>query len=267
MVGFPFTPLKLFIFSRGSENEQPRAELAASEAEHPGDPSRHRRGRLAAKAAGGLHLGRGLCHLGPVPALRCSAEVASKISYGRNPLCTTLKPGNTMVCWYLQGEPSLQGFLDGAGLRPSTIGPPARCQLSRPFFGWEGSPTEIDCRKKVGTLTLTSLLEDRASFPRISSLDIGFCRGPNSSQGGLRARWERDSELRPVLRNPSSTREPPIQRQRVACFTHLPKANRPDVTCWSSNLGSHFSSWRQKVITCSSRSFGHLSSTTGGPTK
>ena len=28
-----------------------------------------------------------------------------------------------------------------------------------PFFGWEGSPTKTDCRKK-GTLILTSLLED-----------------------------------------------------------------------------------------------------------
>ena len=31
--------------------------------------------------------------------------------------------------------------------------------LSHPFFGWEGSPTKIDYRKK-GTLMLTSLLED-----------------------------------------------------------------------------------------------------------
>ena len=30
----------------------------------------------------------------------------------------------------------------------------------RLFFGWEGSPTKIDYRKKVGTLILTSLLED-----------------------------------------------------------------------------------------------------------
>ena len=28
------------------------------------------------------------------------------------------------------------------------------------FFGWEGSPTRIDQREKVGTLVLTSLLED-----------------------------------------------------------------------------------------------------------
>ena len=30
---------------------------------------------------------------------------------------------------------------------------------SHPLFGWEGSPSKIDCRKK-GTLILTSLLED-----------------------------------------------------------------------------------------------------------
>ena len=29
--------------------------------------------------------------------------------------------------------------------------------LSHPLFGWEGSPTQIDCGKK-GTLILTSLL-------------------------------------------------------------------------------------------------------------
>ena len=34
------------------------------------------------------------------------------------------------------------------------------------FSGWEGSPTEIDYRKKVGTLILTSLLED-LGFPNI----------------------------------------------------------------------------------------------------
>ena len=31
------------------------------------------------------------------------------------------------------------------------------------FFGWEGSPTKIDYRKK-GTLILTSLLEDLVNF-------------------------------------------------------------------------------------------------------
>ena len=36
-------------------------------------------------------------------------------------------------------------------------GPPARCP-SLPLFGWEGSPTKIDYRKK-GTLILTSDLD------------------------------------------------------------------------------------------------------------
>ena len=41
------------------------------------------------------------------------------------------------------------------------LGPPAIGALShRFFFGWEGSPTKIDYRKRVGTLVLTSLLED-----------------------------------------------------------------------------------------------------------
>ena len=35
------------------------------------------------------------------------------------------------------------------------LGPPARCPFS-PFFGWEGSPTKIEYRKK-GTLILSSL--------------------------------------------------------------------------------------------------------------
>ena len=32
--------------------------------------------------------------------------------------------------------------------------------LTDSFFGWEGSPTKIDYRKKVGSLILSSLLED-----------------------------------------------------------------------------------------------------------
>ena len=44
------------------------------------------------------------------------------------------------------------------------LGPPARCTFS-PFFGWEGSPTKIDYKKKVGSLILTSLLEDLAGVP------------------------------------------------------------------------------------------------------
>ena len=36
--------------------------------------------------------------------------------------CTTFKPWETIVCWYLQGNhPSFQGVLGGAGLRPSTV--------------------------------------------------------------------------------------------------------------------------------------------------
>ena len=42
----------------------------------------------------------------------------------------------------------------------SCLGPPAIGALShRFFFGWEGSSTKIDHRKK-GTLILTSVLED-----------------------------------------------------------------------------------------------------------
>ena len=39
------------------------------------------------------------------------------------------------------------------------------CQLFYPFFGWEGSPTKIDKTEKVGTLILTSLLEDLEGLP------------------------------------------------------------------------------------------------------
>ena len=35
--------------------------------------------------------------------------------------CTTLKPWDTVACWYLFGESSFQGFLGGAGFRPSTV--------------------------------------------------------------------------------------------------------------------------------------------------
>ena len=44
-----------------------------------------------------------------------------------------------------------------------TIPRPPSNALSHPFFGWEGSPTKIDYRKK-GTLILTSLLEDLDPF-------------------------------------------------------------------------------------------------------
>ena len=50
---------------------------------------------------------------------------------------------------------------------PSERGP----FLTRFFFGWEGSPTKTDYRKKKGTLVLSSLLEDLAYI-----LDpIAFC--------------------------------------------------------------------------------------------
>ena len=46
-----------------------------------------------------------------------------------------------------------------------TLGPPARWHFAN-FFGWRfGSPTKIGHRKKVGTLILTSLLEDLVSSP------------------------------------------------------------------------------------------------------
>ena len=47
-------------------------------------------------------------------------------------------------------------------IRPASLTrSPQLGALSHPFFGWEGSPTKIDCRKK-GTLILTSPLEDLA---------------------------------------------------------------------------------------------------------
>ena len=50
----------------------------------------------------------------------------------------------------------------GGGRGPKVVcgwlGPP-KVPFYRFFFGWEGSPTKIDYRKK-GTLLLTSLLED-----------------------------------------------------------------------------------------------------------
>ena len=68
---------------------------------------------------------------------------------------------------------------------------PAQCQLFylffggeavvqavTPFLGWEGSPTKIDVQKKVGTLLLSSLLEDLVSFPDFPRLiffvSLGF---------------------------------------------------------------------------------------------
>ena len=58
---------------------------------------------------------------------------------------------------------STSWFQSGANWIPST----ARCRkMGTPFWpftsfvGWEGSPTKRDVPKKVGTLILTSLLED-----------------------------------------------------------------------------------------------------------
>ena len=49
----------------------------------------------------------------------------------------------------------------GNAPRDSLLGPPAIGALSHPFFlGWEGSPTKIDYRKKVGTLIRSSPLEN-----------------------------------------------------------------------------------------------------------
>ena len=60
--------------------------------------------------------------------------------------------------------------------------------LSHTLFGWEGSPTKIDYRKKRknGTLILTSLLEDLGKVERkpkslagvaveaVSGIDLGY---------------------------------------------------------------------------------------------
>ena len=48
----------------------------------------------------------------------------------------------------------------------------------RSFFGWEGSPTKIDYRKKKvkkGTRILTSLLEDLVEVPGILPFADLFC--------------------------------------------------------------------------------------------
>ena len=51
------------------------------------------------------------------------------------------------------------------------LGSPARCPLTN-FFGWEGSPTKIDYRKK-GTLILASLLEGLV-MPNLGALLPGM---------------------------------------------------------------------------------------------
>ena len=54
--------------------------------------------------------------------------------------------GSEFPAFYQQTMVS-HGCLGGAGFRPSTVGPPVVPFLT-PFFGWEGSPTKIDYRKK-----------------------------------------------------------------------------------------------------------------------
>ena len=69
--------------------------------------------------------------------------------------------------------------------------------LSHSFFGWEGSPTKTDYRTKVGTLLLTSLLEDLVplafhnlhgvsplGFKQDLSLLFVFSRGLKQNGGG-----------------------------------------------------------------------------------
>ena len=53
------------------------------------------------------------------------------------------------------------------------LGPPGSCPFAVSFWG-EGSPTEIDCRKK-GTLILTSLLEDLVGGSCFSSVVESPC--------------------------------------------------------------------------------------------
>ena len=43
---------------------------------------------------------------------------------GRTPCRTTWKPWDVIVYWYLKGDSSFQGFLGGAGFRPSTVANP-----------------------------------------------------------------------------------------------------------------------------------------------
>ena len=62
----------------------------------------------------------------------------------------------------------------GAHASLGLLGPRAIRALSLPFFGWEGSPSKIDYRKKI-TLTLTSSLGTnlfeplKTGGPRLSS--------------------------------------------------------------------------------------------------
>ena len=77
-----------------------------------------------------------------------------------------------MLCT-VQGAPlkglSWGGAANGVGLSGHRspdlcLDPPPRCFFISNFLGWEGSPTKIDVQKKVGTLILTSLLEDLILF-------------------------------------------------------------------------------------------------------
>ena len=73
---------------------------------------------------------------------------------GRNPFRTTLKPRlKPERLLAFTGESSFQGFLGGAGFRPSRVprnmpGHSAELGFSARCFGWEGSATKMDYRKK-----------------------------------------------------------------------------------------------------------------------
>ena len=59
-----------------------------------------------------------------------------------------------------------------------TRSPSDWCPTSHPFlFGWEGSPSKIDDRKKMGTLILTSLLEDLEEIVNQTWIkhELSFC--------------------------------------------------------------------------------------------
>ena len=66
--------------------------------------------------------------------------------------------------------PAIQGF-------QNCLGPPVA--PFNPFVWGEGSPNKSTTKKKVGTLILTSLLEDLVGLPR----EIGQCRFARSDFG------------------------------------------------------------------------------------
>ena len=83
-----------------------------------------------------------------VPARRCRGNVGSQASSGRArmPLLSTSRAEPRCS----GGRDEAQGQGQGGALAVERLSFPARCP-SLPFFGWEGSPTKIDYRKKVGT--------------------------------------------------------------------------------------------------------------------